>query len=88
MADIYITRYLHEQWISTVSDPKTVIFKTTKRKKKDKQRLDDTRVFNDYMKALWCGEFNPPKSEEVLSQHISGYVGFKPLCEILEYIDR
>ena len=86
MADICVTRYLHEQWINTIDDPNTVIFKITKRKKKDKQRLEDTRVFNDYIKALWCGEFNPPKG--VLTQHIDGYIGFKPLSEILEYIDR
>ena len=88
MADLYITKYLYENWISTVADPKTVIFKTTKRKKRDKQKLDDDRVFNDYLKALWCGEFMLTKSEEVLSQHVFGYVGFKPLCEILEYIDQ
>ena len=71
-----------------MADPKTVIFKTSKRKKRDKQKFDDDRVFNNYLKALWCGEFMPPKDEEVLSQHVSGYVGFKPLCEILEYIDQ
>ena len=85
MADHLITQYLLESWVSTLADPKTVIFRISKRKKRDKQK---TRVFNEYLRALWFGEFMPSKSEEVLAQHISGYVGFKPLGEILDYIDQ
>ena len=86
MANSSVKKYLHDQWIDSITDPNIVIFKITRKKKKDRQRAEDTRIFNDYMTALWCGGFNPPKG--VLAEHIDGYIGYKPLSEIMKYIDR
>jgi hypothetical protein len=86
MADSNVKKYLHDQWIDSITDPSIVIFKITRRKKKDRQGAEDTRIFNDYMTALWCGGFNPPKG--VMAEHMDGYIGYKPLSEIMKYIDR
>ena len=86
MANSSVKKYLHDQWIDSITDPNIVIFKITRKKKKDRQRAEDTRIFNDYMAALWYGAFSPPK--RVLAEHIDGYIGYKPLSEIMQYIDR
>ena len=86
MANSSVKKYLHDQWIDSITDPNIVIFKITRKKKKDRQSAEDTRIFNDYMAALWCGGFSPPK--RVLAEHIDGYIGYKPLSEIMQYIDR
>ena len=88
MAHQCITQFLLERWVTTVADPKTVTFRIPRKKRRPKTRTGDVKVHNDYFRSIWSWESVQTKSEGILAQYVPGYVGYKPIDEILDYINQ
>ena len=88
MADQCIIQFLYKNWVSAVADPETVTFRIHKKRRKPKTETGDVKVYNDYFRSLWQWESVQTKSEGILAQYVPGYVGYKPIKEILDYINH